>query len=398
LDGSIDSQTTKVWNRTFVLLLVINGVQSMGFQILVPNLPVYALRFTTSETLLGVLGASIAFSALFARPFAALFADRGNRKLIIIIGQVGMAATGLCLMLATSVFQLIVFRLIQGLLFSVVSTTVFASGIISTPKAKLGYGVSMLSLSGIGCQAVAPALGIFMADKYGYNIFFIFVSMMSVASGIVALFMDRTPVPERKEKPKGKVTIRDMIALEVINQMLLLLFFTSATSIINNFLLLYGNTVGFTGMGRYFTIFAIVLIATRLIGGSLLDRYNYGNITLVSAALCIAGLLTLANAQTFTYLIVTAIVMGIGYGYSNPTIQAEMVRRVGPDRVGAATATAYIGMDTAYVIPPIIMGMIAENKGYRLGFSAFCLPLVAAIIFILYEKNQMKHCKESRNK
>ena len=385
---SNENQKPTVWNKTFVMLLVINGIQSLGFQILTPNLPVYALKFTSSETILGVLGASIAIAALATRPFSALLTDRGNRKNIIIIALAAMAATGIGLLIAANIYQLILVRLLQGFLFSILSTIVVASGIIAIPESKLGYGVGLLSLSNIGCQAVAPALGIFISGKYGYPNLFIFVALLSVISAIVAFTLAKTPVPKRDPAAGKKLAFRDFFAVETFNLVFLMMFFTASTSIISNFLLLYGNSVGLSGLGYYFTIFAIVMILIRLIGGGLVDRFYYGAIVIVSAVLMIVGLLVLANALSFAYLAVTAILMGVGYGYANPAIQAEMVKRVGPDRVGAVTATSYIGMDSAYVLAPIIMGAIAENSGYKWGFSAFCFPLAAAVIFIVYENRR----------
>ena len=383
-----DNQKPTVWNKTFVLLLVINGIQSLGFQIYTPILPVYALRFTSSETIIGVLGASIAVAALATRPYAAYLTDRGNRKRVIVIALAVMAVSGFGPLLASSVFQLILIRLLQGFLFSILSTTVVASGILSLPESKLGYGLGILSLSNIGCQAVAPALGIYIVNRYGYPNLFIFVILIMAVSWIAAFFLERTPVPEKADGPRKKIELRDMFAVETGNLVFLMLFFTASIGIISNFLLLFGKAAGLSGLGYYFTIFAVVLILIRLIGGGIIDRFYYGAIVIVSAAITIAGLLILANATSFLSIAITAVLMGIGYGYANPSIQAEMVRRVSPDRVGAVTATSYIGMDSAYISAPIIMGVLAENFGYKWGFSSFCLLLIIAIVFILYENRK----------
>ena len=379
-----------VWNKIFISLLVISGLQCLGFQILVPILPFYSLRFTSSEIQIGIMGASVAFSALVTRPFSAYLADRYSRKKIIILAQAGMAVSGIGLLISRSIYHLTLVRLIQGFMFSIISTTVVTAGLTSIPKEKLGYGSGIMSMTNVGSQAIAPALGIFIADRFGYPILFIFVIFLSVAAAVFALFLRLKQDNLQPGNERAKFSLHDMFAKEMVGLMFLMMAFTSVTSVINNFLLLYGNTTGISGLGYYFTIFALVLILTRFIGGGMIDRHYYGAIVIFSAILCISGLIVLAAATSFLFLAITAVLIGIGYGYANPAVQSEMIRRGGPGRVGAATAMSYVGMDGAYMLMPVIMGAIAENVGYREGFLAFCIPAAIAVAFVLHEWKRRK--------
>lgn len=370
------------------MLLIINSFQFLGFQILHPILPVYSLEFTHSETLIGIMSASIALSSIFTRPVSALLADKGDRKRIVIFAQFAYAGAGFILLFCRNIYQLIAVRLIQGIVFSITSTTANTSAISMLPESKLGHGVGLFSLSYIVTQGIAPGLGIFVSGKYGYAVFFIFVAMLSVISGILALFLKDTPGSKITKDLIKKVSFRSIFASETFKLIFILLFFACITSIINNFLLLYGNTIGLGGIGHFFVIYAGVLILVRMVGGILIDRLYYGVIVLFCTGLCAAASLIIANAQSFLYLVIAAILLGFGYGYSNPALQAEMVRRVPGDRIGGATATFYFSLDLANIIAPVIMGFLIENIGYQMGYSLFCLPLVIGIIIVFAEKRQ----------
>ena len=373
------------------MMLIVIAIQSIGFQILVPNLPVYALRFTSSETLIGILAASISLSALVARPFTSVLADRGNVKRIIIVAQIAMAAGSVWLIFAPGIATLIIIRLLQGIFFSVITTTTMTTGIRAVPLERMGYGVSLLTIVGIGSQAIAPALGVYIADRMGYEVLFLFVGLLSAISGLVAIALDPTPVAAPKDSAKKKIVLRDLFATEVIDLAVITLIFTSSTSIITNFVLLYGSEKGITGIGFYFTLYAAVLILLRIAGGSLIDRFPYQHILAFCAVLSITGLVFISQAQTFTHFAIAAIFMGIGYGYANPAAQTAMIKRVDPSRIGATTAMMYIGMDVAHTLGPMGMGMLAENVGYEKGFLTYCIPVALSVILAYYgsrKKNQ----------
>jgi len=55
-------------NRNFFLFLILNTIAFLGFQILVPLVPVYALEFSATESQIGILAGVIALAAMIIRP------------------------------------------------------------------------------------------------------------------------------------------------------------------------------------------------------------------------------------------------------------------------------------------------------------------------------------------
>ena len=379
-ETNTNTEKRVLWNKTFITLLLANLVTNLSFHILVPLLPVYGLNFTASETLIGFLAASISFAALLIRPFSGVMADRGNRKKLIIITQFGAAIAILGLIIAPNIWMLIVARFIHGLLFGISSTIVTVSTIQVTPEERMGQGVGLLSTTALCGQAVAPALGIWIAGNWGYSTLFAVTGILTAIAGVIIFAIkDNATISSPIPVEKKKVTIRDLIAFETVDLALLVLIFAMITGIISNFIVIFGNERSINDIGLYFTIYASVLVITRIACGKLIDKYPFQKMVYICAIMCGAGLIIISMANSFTPLIATAVLIGAGYGVASPALQTAMIKRVPLEKRGAASATYYLGMDTSFVIGPIAMGFLVERLGFTPAFLVFCIPVFCVI-------------------
>ena len=416
------------------MLLVVNLVSFMSFQILVPLLPVYGLRFSTSESLIGFLAAAIALAALIIRPFTGFIADRYDCNKIIVISQLGTAVIVAFYIIAPHIGTLIVMRFAQGILFGFSTTVVMTAGIRTMPEEKINQGVGILGATGFASQAVAPMIGLWIVGKWDYPVLFAFTSALALIASIIALVMKigkpaprkeekeedgkSAPCTERenmvapgkveeemsivwkeekeeageytsgkeykKEKKAVRISPREFFAVEAIGFAAVLLLFGATTSLPASFIVIYAQTRGIPHSGLYFTIFAIVLVASRVFGAGLLERFSLAKLLTACAICCAAGLAIIGASSTFPPLIAAAIVMGLGYGVSCPAILTTMIRIVQPERRGTASATYYMALDLAYVVGPVVMGFIAEASDYNMGFFFFVAPMLAAIPLTLF--------------
>ncbi|MDR2355098.1 MAG: MFS transporter [Clostridiales Family XIII bacterium] len=376
----MNDTAARFWNKPYVLLLLVNTIAYLAFQALAPLLPVYATRFDATESQIGFLAASVSLAALLIRPVSGLLADRGNSKHIILITQfmaVGIVAS---FIIAPNISVLIALRFFHGFLFGISSTVVMTAVVRVIPEAQMGRGIGLLSVTSIGSQAVAPALGIELSGRWGYPALFSAASGIAGIAGFLAFVLKAQPAPKTgTDTAKRKISRKDMFAVEALGLTVLVIFFTATPSTITNFLVVFGNDRDIGGIGYYFTIYAAVLIGVRSFCGGLIDRYPYRRIVYVCTALCIAGLVLVGAARSFAPLAAAAVLLGVGYGIVLPALQTAIVRSVPEERRGVAGATFYIGMDAGYVAGSVAMGFIAEAFGYAAGFFALCVPLLAVI-------------------
>ena len=377
-----------MWNKDFIILLLINSATGISFQILAPNLPVYAQhQLGFSESMIGFLAASLAFGALLSRPFAGPLVDTLNRKKINIFSLLMMSAAVLSLNWASSPAVLIGIRFLHGVLFGINSTVSTTMASMATPEGKMGQGIGIYSITGIGAQAIAPALGITIAARWGYPTLFICAACISALVSPLPLALSERVVL-RKEKTadsaKKGFSVKKLPTPNILAFALLAVFYTGVTSSVTNFMVLYGMGKGISNVGFYFTLFALVIIAIRLTSGSLTDRHPFQRILYPCSACCALALLTISWADSFMILAVAAVFMGVGYGMAFPTVQAVSIRAAEPENRGQAVAIVYSGSDLAHCFGPIVMGFLVEALGYSQGFRVMCFAMLATVPVIFF--------------
>ena len=69
----------KLWNKSFILILVMGIVTTSASQMVTPLMTRYAKDMGASLTLAGTIASLMSITALFCRPVSGFLADRLNR-------------------------------------------------------------------------------------------------------------------------------------------------------------------------------------------------------------------------------------------------------------------------------------------------------------------------------
>ena len=103
-----------------------------------------------------------------------------------------------------------------------------------------------------------------------------------------------------------------------------------------------------------------------------------------------AGLLTLAAAHSIPVLLAAGGLYGMGFGTTQPSLQAIVIHRVVPARRGAAMATFLIAYDLGLAIGSVVAGFLAGilTLGGVFGFSA-ALAVVAIVLLLLHMRREV---------
>jgi MFS family permease len=100
--------------RPLWVLMATVFVDMVGFAMVLPLLPYYATRLGASPFLIGGLVAAFATAQLLTAPFWGRFSDRHGRRPMILIGLLASALAYVIFGLATSLWLLLLCRLVQG--------------------------------------------------------------------------------------------------------------------------------------------------------------------------------------------------------------------------------------------------------------------------------------------
>ena len=100
--------------RRLAVLIAVNFVDMVGFMIVLPLLPFYALELEASPELVGLLIASFSIAQLVAAPFWGRVSDRYGRRPALLIGLTASAIAYVVFAYAETLWLLFLMRLVQG--------------------------------------------------------------------------------------------------------------------------------------------------------------------------------------------------------------------------------------------------------------------------------------------
>ena len=379
---------SSIWSKNFVILLVVNSLSSISIQSLIPIMPKYVATMGFSEVLLGLLSSSFALAAMMARPFAGCAGDFLNRRLIITITLAGTTLSLLAYTLTINLNLILLIRFIQGAFYGFYTTITLTAITYVLPEDKMGLGVGLFSITLVGSQAIAPALGMWVVVLYGYNAFFYFNAIITLITTILALLIGKQEINYKAERKI--LTIKNFIATEAIVYAIVNLLQVYTFASISTFLLLYGDARGIQGSESYFTICAATIIIVRLLGSKIYDIVNIRSVIYICYSLIAASLVLLYFSTNILLLLISACIYGVGYGFASPALQIECIKSVSKNRRGSASATNYIAMDAAHIISPAITGRIIFSYGYNFAFIYMIPILLFGMIIIHKTKDKCK--------
>jgi predicted MFS family arabinose efflux permease len=172
--------------------------------ILMPALDITAAQF-------GIAVSAYAFSAGISGVLAAGFADRFDRKRILLFFYTGFAAgTALCA-LAPNFHLLLLGRIVTGLFGGVVGSVVLAIVTDLFPLHLRGRVMGFVQTAFAASQVLGIPVGLFLANRWNWHIAFGAIVVMAVAVIVAVLFLMR-PVNEHLRLQQDKNAFTHLIA------------------------------------------------------------------------------------------------------------------------------------------------------------------------------------------
>lgn len=381
------AQQERLLNKRYVSLFMINLIVSISFSMISTTVSLYVKGFGVTAATVGTVVGALSIASLCMRPFTGIISDRiENRSLLM--GALGLIALALLGSSFTgSVPLLIAFRILHGIGFSVATTVTLVLAAGTIPEKSMTQGMGYFALGQTIATAGAPSIGLWLGGKYGFAVTF----RCAACTLMLAIILTFVFVEERKPKYYGtgkgfQIKLSDMFSVSALPFCVLSAVTAGATGLENGYVSLFGNEIGLTNAGWYFTIAAAALFVSRLFGGKLTDRYEHimipAGFLLMSAGFLALGVLT--NTPSVGILTIvfafTAAFKSLGLGIVQPALQASCMRCVESDRRGAASGTYYLGTDIGQAFAPMLGGVVMERAGSRVMFGVYSIPLVLAIV------------------
>jgi MFS family permease len=381
--------------RQLSVLIAVNAVDMIGFAIVLPLLPFYALDFKATPVQIGWLMAAFSIAQLLSAPFWGRVSDRYGRRPALMIGLSASAIAYVVFGLANSLWMLFLSRLVQG---AGGGTTGVAQAYVADTmrpgdRARALGWLSAATSAGI---AIGPTLGSLSAAGLGSS------SPGFVAAGLclINVFFAWKWLPESKAPsavavvPKPKIPIwhtawlvvsrpRAPVSRLVWIYAVGMLAFTCMTSVVALYLNAEFRVTKGT-IGYFFTYIGILSFVMRsVVLGPVVDRIGETWAMRVGAAALVAGLVLYAEAPTIWLLVLVIPLVPIGTALLFPATTSLMSRVADKADIGTTMGTAQTFAGISRVVAPLAATYAFQSFGHRSPFflGAVLVALVSMLAF-----------------
>lgn len=355
--------------------------------LLLPFLPAYVAELGAGSPQAVVQWSGVAFGATFLgaglmAPVWGRVADRSGRKLILVRASLCMALAMGSIGLVQSVGQLVLLRLLAGLLGGYSSGAVVLVA-TQTPREKAGWALGTLSVGAMAGNLAGPLAGGVLPGLIGIrSTFYLAGGVIFVAFLLTLLLVREQPRPPRVAARGGSwaaVPDRRPVVAMLGTAMLLMVATMSIEPIISVYvgpLVSPGSSVTFaSGLVMAASAFGSILAAPRL--GRVADRVGAWRV--VTGCLLASGLLLIPQAFVTAawQLVGLRFLMGMALAGLLPAVNAT-IRHSVPDGVaGTMLGYAVSAQFAGQVAGPLLGGFVGAHVGLRAVFGLTSALLLA---------------------
>lgn len=382
---------TKIFNGMFLSIFFASIALNLGQQMSNSMLSLYADSMGAPAGQIGTLMSMFAITALIFRFVSGPAQNAFDRKLVSGFGMCCMLTAYLGFSFASQIGTLInvpviyvlkAFRLIQGIgnAFGNACLLTMASDVI--PRDKFSTGMGYFMCAQVVSQAIGPTVGVALRNALGYEKSYLVVACVMLCA---ILLCSKVKLAPRKTIPFN-LKLNNMIAKEALIPAAVTFFVAMGFTSINSFMLVYAEERGIpsTQASFFFTVYAITMLVTRPAVGKLTDKYGFSKVGIPCVLATAVSLILIGIAPNIWVLLFAAFVNAFGYGAVQPALSSLCMKSVPQERKGSASATNYIGTDSATIIGPSICGWIADAAGYvPLMWVGMAVPVVIGAVFAI---------------
>ena len=118
MNQNMTTEPTKLWNRQYILVLLLNTLNAFSFYMVVTILSKYLVSIGISIATAGVIVGLFSITSLCCRPFSGLLADRLSNVTLLKWSNILMGIGLLGFAFVTNPVLIVVFRIINGIGFA----------------------------------------------------------------------------------------------------------------------------------------------------------------------------------------------------------------------------------------------------------------------------------------
>jgi MFS family permease len=385
--------TAKPAGAVLPILMLITFVGMLGFGLVNPMIPLYATKLGLTPETATLIVASYSFAQFLGAPLWGKISDLYGRRRVLIWTTAGAVGGYVLLAFADSIALLLAARCISGFCAgNLTAAQAFASDVTS-PEERAGAMGKIGAAFAFGTVA-GPALGGLLAGGESYESANFMAPplaacTMSLVAMLLAIFVlphppARAPKPEAAAEPGVK--LRHRPALLILMAVTALAFATTASRESVLALWLHDRWALATAeMGLLFSYNGLVIALFQgFLTGRVTKKFGDANMVRLGTAAYAIGLLGLAFAPSFAFVVAATTLNAIGVAVFSANLPSLFSRSAAAHERGLVLGLFQSTGALARFIGPSYAGTLYAQFGPNAPFYFGALLLMPALALTLF--------------
>ena len=369
-------------NRDFVLITLSSFFFFFNFHSFV-LLPVRIEELGGSESAIGFIMGAAAMATILTTPAVGIVIDRWGKKWFLAGGGLLMALTTIPFAYLDNLSLIFpVLRILQGASLSLcfVSAGTLVADVSAPVRRSQAIGIfGMFSILNF---ALAPLVGKVVLESYGFETFFMFDGAFGLIAFVMALFV-REPVGLKEGRKDRGSFFKAFLKPGVVQASLVLVIAGSGFITVISFIPVFASRINVEAYELFFIAYSGAVIAVRVFGGWIPDRYGYKNASVPALFLFALSILSLSFASGAYSLVISGVFFGLGQGIFYPAIYALIIYLSHEADRGKAVSICSVSFTFGGMLGVFSYGVVAELWGFNLMFAASgVVCLLGSLIFL----------------
>lgn len=381
----------QLWTAEFLGMCSSSLFQYMTHYSLITVLPILIINELSGNAFqAGLAMTFFQIGAIAARPLAGKLIDSYNKKKVLLLFLIMFLVINILYAFIHDISFLLGLRFLHGVVFAVGTTSVATVAALVLPTSRKGEGIGYFAVFSNLAMVIGPFMGLFFLMHFGFIQFFafiIFLGIMVFLTGTVKRMPKTIALPaEKKEKMIGLKNFLEPKVFPIALVGGLVFFAYSGILVFIPIYLKILNLVNYSSI--FFAAFAFVIILTRPVVGTIFDKYSPKYLVYSGLLIFFCGFAYLSCVTSLTDLIVSAVILGLGFGALAPSFQTMAVQCVPLREAGVATATYFLSLDISVGLGSFFLGLLIKYMSYSnmYRFVALIVIITAVIFFFIFRK------------
>jgi len=395
-----EKKKISLFTKSFLIISIINMLLFFGFQITNVGMPIYVASLGANDIIVGLVTTLVTVASIIFRPLSGVILDRMNRKLILLASITVMVIVTAGYVVFPIVGLILVFRLFQGVGYSISDTATSVMVADDIPKERFAEGMGYFTIIAALSAAVAPVLAVSLMEG-SRAMLMISLAAGGFAAGLILTLFYKSGKKKSKEEVQEVKSLERLRVSNLIDKRAILPAGTVALMAIGfgavvTFIALHSIEQGIENTFLFFIAYAVSTMICRPFLGRIVDKIGFfipGIVATLGAALC---LVLTSFSTSVLMLCISGAVAGIGFNAGMATMQTMAVSALPSEKRGVAMSTYLLGWDSGVGIGALTGGIIAGFFDYITMYRAMAIfPLIGFIIFICTGKSKIARYQKS---